>query len=129
MHPQDLAPCSNRQPTRGATAENRSVSRPATVANTPAPDTAPVMQLSRSEDRRRVWSCIPVVNLMQLRAANDGGTCHQQPKGDVYEVREHCESGGCRSRGGRVCRFFRKQTHPGGIGRTANPSGQSSEVS
>src|SRR5205823_10210737 len=25
--------------------------------------------------KARVWSCIPVVNLMQLRAANDGGTC------------------------------------------------------
>src|SRR2546430_13517412 len=124
MHPQDLAPCSNRQPTRGATAENRSVSRPATVANTPAPDTAPVMQLSRSEDRRRVWSCIPVVNLMQLRAAKDGGTCYQQPKGDVYEVREHCESGGCRSRGGWIGGLYGYQAPVGGSGGPEGSAGQ-----
>jgi len=29
-------------------------------------------QLSRSEDKPAVYSCIPVANLMQLRAANDG---------------------------------------------------------
>ena len=31
--------------------------------------------LSRTEDTTCVWSCIPVVNLMQLSAANDGVPC------------------------------------------------------
>src|SRR5256884_9333178 len=104
MHPQELAPRSTCQPNprRNSRELQRHPPRRCRKHN----PRLTLILLSRSEDRRRVWSCIPVVNLMQLRAANDGGTCHQQPKGDVYEVREHCESGGWRSRGGPDGWFF-----------------------
>src|SRR5579862_1520655 len=49
---------------------------PRPLTNTPRKLTAQhSTQLSRTEDKTPVWSCIPVANLMQWRAANDGVTC------------------------------------------------------
>src|SRR5438105_6735330 len=122
MHPQELAPRSTCQPNprRNSRELQRHPPRRCRKHN----PRLTLILLSRSEDRRRVWSCIPVVNLMQLRAANDGGTCYQQPKGTFYEVREHCEGGGCRSRGGWIGGLYGYQAHLGGSGGPEGSAGQ-----
>src|ERR1700736_7004256 len=89
----------------------------------------------RDQKTGGVWSCIPQSNLMQLAAAKTAELAHrsrigyqgipnQQPKGDVYEVRERCYSCGCRgSVGGSVC-LYGSEAHAGGSGGSEGPGGQ-----
>src|SRR6266446_6658573 len=49
---------------------------------------------------------------------------NQQPKGDVYEVRERCEGGGGRGIGGWTGRVYGPEAPPGGSGRSEGSAGQ-----
>src|SRR5215469_9692700 len=93
------------------------------------------MQLSRPKDKTGVGSCIPVSNLMQLRAANTAVLAHRSrfrllghpestPKGDVYEVRERCEGGGCRGSSRWNGRLYGPEASPGPGRRSEGSSGQ-----
>src|SRR3981081_935596 len=128
MHLKTFRVCRNCRPTSDATTGNSSVNhfaaarRPARLRHRAADIT---VAIRRQEACLQLHSCckFDAVARCERGVASVTGPPESTTQGDDYEVREHCESGRCRGRGGWTGGLYGYQAPPGGSGGSEGSAG------